>query len=104
MGPGHCKFVVAVLVAVIDDFGAAGKDMDGRDEPCRNGKKKPVVNTILSRMSRGLDMIISPGRVQPEMAGSGRYDGAHATRAAAPGTLKDGSDPGVGIRGNWCNM
>ena len=41
--------VMAVLVAAIHDFGAASKDVDGRDEPCHDVEKEPAVNTILNR-------------------------------------------------------
>ena len=44
---------MAVLVAAIHDFDAAGKDVDGRDEPCHDVEKEPAVNTILNRTQVG---------------------------------------------------
>src|SRR5947209_2291663 len=46
-----CDVVLAVLVAAIHDFGAADKDVDGRNKPCHDMGKGRIVSTILDRTS-----------------------------------------------------
>ena len=49
LGDDPFLFVLAALVAAIHDFGAAGKDVDSRDEPCHDAEEEPVVNSIMNR-------------------------------------------------------